>query len=134
MAAIADVQLMNGCCSRDCGGERFRPLWPNRVLTQQAAPCTHVLILPGEIVKPPWDCRGDERSLAMHLMLDSAVAIASRRLLYCHRLLCRRLRSPIFRFVSLRLAILTRRCGQLSGMKLESLFVKSTTFVDVKSG
>ena len=50
MAVIADVQLTNGCCLRDCGVEHFKLSWQNRVLALQVArQCTHELISLGTV-------------------------------------------------------------------------------------
>lgn len=120
MAAIADVQLTNGCCLRDCGVERFRPLWPNRVSARR---CTHELISQGVIGRRQdwrsWAWEDDEKgatAVRLHVpLLGSVVAIVCRHPHPCRLHQCRLHRLPISRYVYSHHVTPAGRCDPLSG-------------------
>lgn len=131
MAAIADVQLTNGCYLRGCGEERLRLLWLNRVSALPVAhQCTRESISQGIIERhqdwQSWAWEDDKKGVMvvdlLVLLLGSVVAIVCRRphLYRLHH--CRLHHLPISRYVYSHHATRAGRCAPLSGGTILSVF------------
>jgi hypothetical protein len=124
MAAIADVQLTNGCCLRGCGVERFRLLWRNRVSALLLVRQYTRELISRDIVERPQDWRpstweDDGKGVPvvglLVLLLDSIVVIVCLRPHLCRLHQCHLHHLPISRYVYSHHATLAGRCDLLSG-------------------